>query len=182
MGKKILWRVVKKVEKNKHDGKECTKPTIYEVFDLYIGGGNVQINRYLRCGETELFDTEHKVYADIISAEIDKFYIPENIVTYRVIDKYGLCKMTKGRVKKGTILMDRALLSTGLVYDNLRNKPNKDYLLQILVPKGTKGIYIGLISGLNEQELILSSNTKMKVIDIYKYDKKKVFQCILIRD
>ena len=155
---------------------------IYSAFNFYSGDGYYQINKYLRYGKTEPFDAKSKLYSDIMISEIRKFHIPENIVTYRVLNKQGLSKMSKGKVKKGMILEDKAFLSTGLIYKNLWNKYNSDCLLQILIPKGNNGLYIGLITNLYEQEVILPPNTKMEIIDIYRYKNKKVYKCILLKD
>ncbi|MHC1747416.1 MAG: ADP-ribosyltransferase [Cellulosilyticaceae bacterium] len=179
-GREYYGHWLKDFQKNEVYEDEVDKSDIYKTFLNYCSGRYVPINRCLRHSETKLFNSEDKVFANIMINEINKFTIPENIVAYRVIDRGGLQGMANGKIEKGTVLVDKALLSTGLIYDNLKNKRDKDCLLQILVPKGTHAIYVGLISKLDEHELILTANTKMKVVRMYRYDKKKVYQCILM--
>lgn len=55
-------------------------------------------------------------------------------------------------------------------------------LLKIMIPKGTKGLYIDLISNRGEeQELLCARGSKLKVLFTYRRRKKNIIICKMLK-
>lgn len=150
----------------------------YVAFSYYCGDYSRPINQYLRFDHS--ISKKVKYYISIIKQELNKFYINENIITYRILSEKALILMSNGKIKKGTELIEKGFLSTGLVYEEIKLVHKDNYVLQILVNSGTHGIYLDFISNRQNEQEVLFLPCKLKVISIYKYDNKKFYKCIMI--
>lgn len=142
---------------------------LYDFIRYYCQGIHHVYNRKLR------FNTiEESIYIGHVQnaiSTISEILIPENIITYRYVPEKIFQYMLKWSkvqwCRKGSIIFDKAFYSTTLT----KNSPNKQhiyhnykYLLKIYVPTGTPGFYVDPYSEMNENELLLLPNTKLKVI------------------
>ena len=151
----------------------------YVAFSYYCGNFFRAINEYLRFDHP--ISEKGKYYISLIRRELNKFYINENIITYRILSEKALRAMSNGKIKKGTELIEKGFLSTGLVYEEIKSIHKDNYVLQILVNSGTHGIYLDFISNRQNEQELLFLPCKLKVISIYKYDNKKFYKCIMMK-
>lgn len=139
----------------------------------YTQGGYLDINTDLR------YDIESE-HTNNLNSAINNFTIDSNIITYRGTSNkyykgYKVGDTFEGKVFYSTSL-DREQAKAFMNDITLYSKDgSKGILLEIRVPKGGKGLYIGnntdYKSGnytVNERELLLSNKTKYKIISITK--------------
>ncbi|MGJ1412743.1 ADP-ribosyltransferase [Sphingobacterium thalpophilum] len=106
----------------------------------------------------------------VISKEINKNTIEDNIVVLRLIHTRFLSK----NIKKGMILKDKAFLSTTLNLNHRKNSEGEDLritnvgLIFIKIPKGAKALYLEGISKKEEFEILLPQNTELLVEAAHK--------------
>ena len=135
---------------------------------------NVVYNNLLR-GFDDFNYGEKKIYSKqigILIEEINKHELPEDIVVYRYTHKRLFRYLFKDlKVKVGNIFIDKGFMSTTLVPELLREfaKSHRyNCILKLYLPKGTKGIYLKFDKSiLNEQEILLPSNSKFKLLKKY---------------
>lgn len=97
--------------------------------------------------------------------------LDEDIIVYRGVN--GLFfdgkQLDIADIKPGQIINDKATVSTSLLKDKAYGQ--NDIMLEILVPKGTKGAYIeSFVGGYSQQEFLLGRNTKFKAISLPEVD------------
>lgn len=147
---------------------------IKDFLNYYTGNADRLINGALR--NTQNFDElfsyglfTNETYIRVLE-EIENASIPENIIVYRKIGKYLFDNMLEwskiNHIRKGCIIFDKGFLSTSLSYRAARSIHHlgKDIMATIYVPKGTKGIYLGNLTNLNEYEMLFLPETKLKVL------------------
>lgn len=150
----------------------------------YTGNANTLVNRALRYDMSIL---EGDFMQPIFQKMIDKlptYHIPDNIIVYRYISKGLLIEMCPSYPpKKGMLLADKGFMSTTLVKESITNYRHSNsslkILLEISVPAGTKGTYIGRINSLFEHEILLAPNTQLRInykIPFYN----RYFQCTVV--
>lgn len=151
----------------------------YKWFSYYCGGNwGKAINQILRYGYST-YEFNKKDLVDMqktMDSRLNKSYIPENIVGYRFLNYKDLCKsVKKSNIKLGMILEDKGYMGIGLVKKTLQNEfGNYDTVLKIMIPKGVNGLYLDLISNRKEeQEVLFSRGTKIKVLFIFRGLKKE---------
>lgn len=151
----------------------------------YTGGMNIPYNQYLR-KMNELKKENVEQYSrdiDIITKEISKFSLLENIVVYRYTST-GFFKtmFLSPKLQVGKTYTDPGFMSTTLVCNLLQAfaaKRKYNCLLKLYLPKGTKGAYVKFDDSLlNEEEFLLPPNTTFRVIRKY-FDFKyhRVYEC-----
>ena len=144
---------------------------VQEAIGKYTTRTHRTINRNLRNGVPDEL-------ADLIKSAINKSRVPENINVFRGADGFlgdFNITMRNGKFnlpKAGKIISSKAFTSTSL---NLKytgaylNKSEIPILQEILIPKGSKGLYISDFAkgvfGPNQQELLLNAGSKFKIID-----------------
>lgn len=156
-----------------------------ETLNCYTGNANTPINRYLRQNKNlQEVDFFYNIYQKL-AAKFPTYQIPDNVVVYRYIPKSLLKYMCPSYPpKKGMILEDKGFMSTTLVRSSIsdfrHSHPGLNVLLEISIPAGTKGIYVGhLDCTLPEYEIILAPNTKLR-IDYKIPFCNNYFQCTVL--
>lgn len=122
----------------------------------YTGSDYQQINGSLR-GKMEADSRTREEIRGLTSA-LDKSAIPEDVVTYRGISS----GRHLGSMNPGDTFVDPGFTSTSLssTSSSMFGGSGRGYLVEVIVPKGTKGGY--LFSGA-EQEVLLQRGTKFVV-------------------
>lgn len=147
------------------------KNNIAYLLYTYTGNMNIIYNRFLR--GFKIFDKkqskEFSKNIAIITKEISKFELPENIIVYRYTNRkwfYYLFKYLKPKV--GEIFTDKGFMSTTLVPKLLKGFAKEHHyncILKLYLPKGTKGVYLKFDNSiLNEQEFLLPPNSTFKLV------------------
>lgn len=161
-------------------------------FRYYTQGVHNVFNNTLRAKSIHKYDFDdgHISKSMFIDAliEINKHPISDNILVYRYVHNDLLSHIIKSngvkRIKTDSILTDKAFLSTTLSLDSVigRHYANKSehFLFKILVPKGNFGVYVDLISNMNENEILFPPSTKLKVIKFHRF--RKEINCVMIND
>ena len=155
-------------------------------FSLYCGGNwGLAINEKNRYGYTDFDFPEDKLeeMQAVMDKRLNKSYVPENIWGYRFLDYRELCSSTNRRyINWGVVIEDKGYMGVGLVKSSLKEEfGSYNTLLKIMIPKGTKGLYIDLISNrMEEQELLCARGSKLKVLFIYRRGKKNIIICKML--
>lgn len=139
-------------------------------------------NRYGYTNSTFSEDELEEMQA-VMDKRLNKSYVPENILGYRFLDYRDLCISTnRYHINWGAVIEDKGYLGVGLVESSLEKEfGSYDTLLKIMIPKGTKGLYIDLISNRRkEQELICARGSKLKVM-LYRRRGKKILICKMLK-
>ena len=158
------------------------------LLDAYTSSLNVPINRLLR-GYTEDFEEkqteQYYKQISIISNEISKFSLQENIIVYRFThEKLFSTLFESSEMKENTLFTEKGFMSTTLVRDLLIEfaKSHKyNCLLKLYLPNGTKGSYMQRKNGINEQEFLLPPNSTFKLCGkhiSHKYNT--IYECTLV--
>ncbi|WP_159732054.1 ADP-ribosyltransferase [Sphingobacterium sp. 18053] len=157
--------------------------TSQDALQFYTGYVAESINNHLR--RCEIVDPEFvfNKEIEILSREINKNSIEENIVVLRFIRSRFLNK----NLKKGMVLKDKAFLSTTLNLNHRKNTEGNDLdltkigLIFIKIPKGTKALYLETVSKKEEFELLLPQNTELLIESIYKISSNQVLFTKLVK-
>ncbi|MFL0196456.1 ADP-ribosyltransferase [Clostridium sp. WILCCON 0269] len=164
------WTRYIEIHENRSD-----KSDIANLLYYYTGNKNILYKRIL-WGCTEDFEKgeieKHLKEISIITKEICKFELQENIIVYRYTYKNMLKKGFESlKIETGKSFTDKAFMSTTLVPGSLKgfSKSRKcDCILKLYLPKGTKGVYVSVgKNALNEQEFLLPPNSTFKLIRGY---------------
>ncbi|MCL2879227.1 MAG: ADP-ribosyltransferase [Treponema sp.] len=127
----------------------------------YTGAIFLQINNILKGGHS---GKEKKYY-------VQKYIIPLDIIMRKttVLHDVVSYKGTKAKHYRGWEVGDEKKLPIFLSTSLSKKKAEdykSDFMLEILVPKGAKGLYIGKHSSAgDENELLLNRETKFKVLE-----------------
>jgi hypothetical protein len=112
------------------------------------------INDTLRGLNTFMYSNER--YCNLITAALAKARTPDNIVAYRGTSKMMLGELRKLPVERleGRIIEDKAFMSTSLIEGEIYDS---NLILQMNIPKGTQGAYLGGLSFIkDEYEFLLN--------------------------
>lgn len=159
-----------------HFPSDSDNDTVFlEAINLYTASAYPLFNNYLRYNKP--LDPDYALYIRSMIEKIPTYNIPDNIVVYRYISKLALEEMSESHhPRKNTILKDKGFMSTTLIresVDNYQPERTRNILLEISVPSGTKGTYIGLLKNtLSEYEIILAPNTKLRIDDKMIFNKR----------
>ncbi|MBQ6886256.1 MAG: hypothetical protein IJN54_01925 [Lachnospiraceae bacterium] len=150
----------------------------------YTGSANTLINNALRYDKNILDNDFMQPIFQRLIEKVPTYQIPDNIVVYRYISKGLLKEMCPSYPpRKSMIICDKGFMSTTLIRTSIndyrRSNPHQNILLEISVPAGTKGIYVGhLENTLSEYEAILAPNTKLRIE--YSSLFSKYFRCTVV--
>lgn len=169
--KKAIIERMKKANPNISDG------TVEEMFynlRWYTSSGYA-INKDLRRGK-DLSDTQSKLVRDI-DAILDQSETDQNMVVYR------LSKLDPENFLPGDVMEDLGFLSTTVLSDSKKFEgtagisSEEGTTFEILVPKGTKGAYLGDFSSVkSEKEFLIARGYRYKVL--YNNNRHIVFQLV----
>lgn len=143
----------------------------YAVFEWYSGFTYLNINPYLR-GFHVKCDAEYATdRIEVMEEEIHRFKLKENVVVIRRISNDFLKSylLNNKRLKKGTVLNDKAFLSTSLDLSYRKNVDgdytpvNDETFIILKVDKGTSAIYLEHISKRKEFELLLPNDLDLVI-------------------
>lgn len=120
--------------------------------------------------------------------EINKNLLTENILVYRYIYPIVLNEMKKWSnvksIKRNSILTDKGFFSTTLSLNSVTERgyaQNKNsFIFKIYVPRGTPCVYVGLIAGMNENEILFAPDIKLKVLANCRFSRR--IECVVIND
>ena len=157
-------------------------------FRYYTQGIHYVFNRALRNNcILEKFCEDNIIQANMFYDAINEMKIrpvPEDVVTYRYIDKEMLKNMLKWsgnkQLKKNNIIFDKAFISTTLTPESINPRSYAKYPieLKINVPAGTPCSYLELISDMHENELLFPPQTKLNVLDRFLFGR--YIECIIV--
>ncbi|MCP8365780.1 ADP-ribosyltransferase [Clostridioides difficile] len=113
--------------------------------------------------------------------------IPDNIITYRLVDDNFIRKLIINNKKNPYLaIQEKGFLSTSLSTNIVKSsQPYADYenLLKIYVRKNSIGVYVNAITSRKEQELLLYPGGHLALIR-YPYINiilnKRIYECDLI--
>lgn len=148
---------------------------ISDVLHTYAGNGHKLINGVLR-GNLVTDNKNINTYISVIDKEMSKFTLSENLITYRLVDEDRLMKNKHkntsffNHIKKGFQWKDTGFVSTGIVFDEIFDKPyiSGDILLKIYVDKGINALYLDKLKYTKECELLLDRNLTFTIKKIEK--------------
>lgn len=150
----------------------------------YTSSANVPINNHLRFDNSLIKATD--IVYPIKQKLLDKlpeYQIPDNIVAYRYIPINVFTKLLGiWPLKKGMLITDNGFCSVSLLPHGAdRHKEEKiTYLhFEIAIPSGTAGTYVGLVSEMDEYEILLAPGAKFRIDSIYFPFIRKL-RCTLI--
>ncbi len=136
------------------------------------------------CTKYEFLEKELMEMQQVMDTCLDRWVIPEDIWGYRFLEYEDLCKSTKRKyINCGAIIEDKGYMGVGLVESALGKESfgAHNTLLKIMIPKGTKGLYIDLISNRsNEQEVLFARGSKLRVVFCYRRISRRVIICKVI--
>lgn len=128
------------------------------------------INGHL-LGKNDATPEMRKTISNVDSA-LGKSTVNVDTVAYRGISKDGYSYMqSNGMLDKGAVFTHKNYMSTTTdrkVADTFARgakgtKADPHNVMQVKVPKGSKGLYLGKNSNINESELLLNRGTKVRV-------------------
>lgn len=142
--------------------------------ELYTGSSYADWNDSLRTKDGKGWE----VNTDNLDNALSKFELKENIVTYRGLGRGALKAMFGSDAPdiktindmKGSIISDKAFLSTSIDRSVAEDFSGLRYILKINVPKGKgRGAYVDPISmHSGEREFLMPRNTNLKISGVYR--------------
>ena len=173
MGDIIDYKALTKPEINElqkqSDDVYKNKLTTDELVALtdYVGDGYEHINTYLYSENKNSALIQDKI--NQIDSAMDKFSLDKDIIVYRGTAYQYYTDWEVGGVKKIDAYLSSAVTKekAQAFYDSIANEKEKPVMMEISVPKGTKGIYVGdnnTVYG-SEDELILGRGLTYKVLE-----------------
>mgnify|MGYP002510101571 FL=1 len=160
-----------------------TDKELLEALDLYTASVNHILNGHLRYN-IEIDDFYQQHLAQMVK-KIPTYHIPNNIIVYRYISKGLLKEMCPSYPPRtGMLMHDKGFMSTTLIRESLDTHRQADIslkiLLEILVPAGTSGTYVGHLKNMPaEYEIILAPNTQLRID--YKFPfYNRYFYCTVV--
>ncbi len=125
---------------------------------------NYGVEKYNKIYNTNVPYISYDQFVYIMDNIISKNTLKEDIVVYRGVDKFFFNGTELSMLEPGTIINDKAFLSTSVVKECAHEH---QYLLKITVPKGTPIAYLESFTGVNnfgQQELLLGRDLDLKII------------------
>nr|WP_228850287.1 ADP-ribosyltransferase [Clostridioides sp. ES-S-0107-01]UDN53089.1 hypothetical protein JJC16_19160 [Clostridioides sp. ES-S-0107-01] len=158
--------------------------------ETYCGEGYREINSYLRNVKDRKKDCDY-IYHELshiltmVLSSAPK--IPDNIITYRLVDDNFIKKLIINNKKNPySAIQEKGFLSTSLSTNIVKSsQPYADYenLLKIYVRKNSIGVYVNTVTIRKEQELLLYPGGHLALIR-YPYINiilnKRIYECELI--
>ena len=150
----------------------------------YTGNFYKNINAVLRKIDRE-FDEGNLERATLIHNALNRSSIPENCTVYRgstlsSLGRYSNCNDSE---LVGKVLYEDGFMSTSL---NSSDAFGGEVRYEILVPKGSKGAYVGYLSHAKhyESEVLFDFGQKLKIVDVKRdeFDNRTVVAEILIKE
>ena len=128
------------------------------------------INAKLR-GKDFFWDNGNRDRAELIHQALQKSSVPCDCTVYRGASfaALGKYKNLSDNELIGKVLLDKGFMSTSTIKGS---EFSGDIKLEILVPKGSKGGYLGngiSVAGESEHEMLFDKGRRLKVVDVY-YD------------
>ncbi|MBR4879555.1 MAG: hypothetical protein IKU13_06955, partial [Clostridia bacterium] len=132
----------------------------------YTGTAYANINKVLR-GEEKDFEPGNREHASNIHRVLSQASIPNDCVVYRGVSgsALGSKRFLPDSMLVGHSIQDSGFMSTSL---DPRDAFQKEILLEIEVPKGAPGVYVGDISaaGHYESEVLFDKDLDMVIISV----------------
>lgn len=155
--------------------KSLIKPLIVteeNALSFYSGNGYQPINKFLRDPSNpklKLTLGQKRILEDLDIA-IEKASLPDNLVVYRALGSEKRFKELVANAKPGeTIMMDKAFISTTMDKKILKeiDYEGGGWSLRILLPKNSKALPMGKISGFTEEaEVLIHRNSKFVLREV----------------
>jgi SPP1 gp7 family putative phage head morphogenesis protein len=128
---------------------------------LYAGDSYTGINERLRTGKGEMWDST----IESISSALQKFKLQENITVHRAADDIFTSVVAE---LPGQVITEKAFMSTSLLSGLFANSAIQ---MEIVVPKGTAGAPIMLLSSYeDEYEFLLDKGTQYVILGAVEVD------------
>lgn len=148
-----------------HNAEACKKAKCRDAVDVYNSFYYVSINGYLRDGASPSFSKEpNNEFEKRQVKEIDRVLdeLPRTNKDMRVTRRIESKDFAES-LAEGTVFQDKAYVSTTIKPGGLPDYGK--YKIDIIVPKGSKGAYLGNLGGWKkEDEFTLPRNAKFKII------------------
>lgn len=144
-----------------HSDKELLK-----ALDYYTASANVPINNHLRFGNPIKKNDFCYTILNSLLSYIPKYKIPDSITAYRFIPISVWKYLCSGNPHKNMTIIDPGFMSTTLLFhgvDNYKENRKCKIILEISIPIGTPGTYVGLTNTLSEYEILLAPNTQLQI-------------------
>ena len=158
-----------------------------EAIREYTSNLHVVINRAARSGIEvgDLTDPKYDKYLKekdkSLSDLLERSHVPENVTVWRgttlkTFSQKSILSKLLIEDWEGQIIDDKAFVSTSIL-ERGANK-DKEVFMEILVPKGTKGLYVNEVSVYKdlEFELLLQKGTKFHINEVKKENGKTFLQ------
>lgn len=151
-----------------------------EAVHAYTDTAYSNINQKLR-GKTDSWDSGNLDRAKAIHSALGRSSIPCDCTVYRggSSDILGSFKNLSDEELKGKILKDNGFMSTSL---DRGSAFGGNILLEIDVPKGSKGAYVGDVSHYNhiESEVLFDCNSMMVINDVQSIGGQRIIKASMI--
>ena len=127
------------------------------------------INDKLR-GKTFFWESGNHERAQAIHEALQRSSVPCDCTVYRGAsnDALGKYRNLSDSDLVGKVLLDKGFMSTSTIKGS---EFGGDVKLEILVPKGSKGSYLGngiSVAGESEHEMLFDKGSRLKVIGVYR--------------
>jgi hypothetical protein len=173
----------------KDDYQEWIKELPFELRDsitTYTGSSYSYINGYLRTGKVEGFRYDAATLEKLsqnIEAGLLRSEIKQDVIVYRGMNSRTLTRLlegTEGNLEKakGLCFSDKGFVSTCAMKEEAFGG---EYLLNVHVPKGTKGAYVEAITdNAREFEVLLNKGQMFEIIEARKEYEKIVLDVVVV--
>ena len=162
---------------------------VEELFRYYTQGTHKFFNNITRNYDINTYDFSESFFSremfDSGIREINCHTITDDIVVYRYVSKALIKRMlewgSSKSLKRNSFLLDKGFFSTTLSLEAVKgrdyaNLKERD-LFTIYVPKGSHGVYVDLISDMNEKEILFAPGIRLQVVG--KHWSGKYIECIM---
>lgn len=145
----------------------------YEAVFAYSGPNYSNINAVLRGIESD-YVGRNEEYVHFVSQALQKYPVPENIIVHRgtSLAAFGMLKDLPYEKWVGRTIPEQAFMSTSLVMEGSFPMP---VYMEILVPKGTPGAFIGMISEYKQEvELLLDKGAQFRIHQVVQLENGRI--------
>lgn len=155
-----------------------------DVLSAYTASENVPINNMLRSGNIMEKDDYFYPRLQILLEYFPKYKVPCNIICYRYLHSRAWNALLENKKPhKNMIVTDKAFMSTSLLsnaVESYKKNRNLEICLEISIPAGTIGTYVGHMNELAEYEILLAPETSFR-IDSRCFPWQKRFKCTVVK-
>ena len=160
-----------------------------EFFRYYTQGAHNFFNNITRNYDIDTYDFSDSYFSkdmfDFSVREINSFAISDNIVVYRYVPNTLIKRMLEWgdskSLKRNSILLDKGFFSTTLSLEAVKDRNYANFkertLFILYVPKGSHGVYVDLVSDMNEKEILFAPGIKLQVLGKHWFGK--TIECIV---